>query len=117
MGNPSDTPQSLKAPDAGTAKARGGKKGAASGRRRRKWQSFRKLFELALTGRVEEVLGTPAGSIVLAMIQKAATGDERAFKEIRDTMGEKPTDRQEISGKDGEEIQIVCFDAGKRVPV
>ena len=117
MGNPSDTPQSLKAPGAETAKAQGEKKGATSGRRRRKWQSFRKLFELALTGRVEEVLGTPAGSIVLAMIQKAAAGDERAFKEIRDTMGEKPTDRQELSGKDGNAIQIVAFDRGPRVPV
>ena len=34
--------------------------------------------------------------ISLALIEKAKTGDVRAFEMIRDTIGEKPLDRQEI---------------------
>lgn len=117
MPNPKGNPQTLKVPTSETAKALGRKGGVASGKSRRKWKEFRKLFEIALTSKMEGVDHTTAEGIVLAMIQKALAGDVQAFKEIRDTMGEKPTDRQELSGKDGEEIQIVCFGTGERTPV
>ena len=32
-----------------------------------------------------------------ALIKKAANGDTKAFEVIRDTIGEKPTDKQEIT--------------------
>jgi hypothetical protein len=40
-------------------------------------------------------------NISVAMIQKAMNGDTKAFEIIRDTVGEKPTDKidQEIKGK------------------
>ncbi len=117
MPNPNGNPQTLKVPTSETAKALGRKGGIASGRSRRKWKEFRKLFEIALTSKMEGVDRTTAEGIVIAMIQKALAGDVQAFKEIRDTMGEKPTDKQELSGKNGEGIQVVCFDGGPRIPV
>lgn len=35
-------------------------------------------------------------SISLALIGKALSGDTKAFEVIRDTIGEKPTDKQEV---------------------
>lgn len=118
MANPNGNPQNLKTPSTTEdAKAKGRKGGIASGRSRRKWKEFRKLFEIALTRKQEGKDSTAAEDIVLAMIEKALKGDVQAFKEIRDTMGEKPTDKQELSGKNGEGIQVVCFDGGPRIPV
>ena len=39
---------------------------------------------------------TGAEAITLAMIKKASTGDVSAFLAIRDTIGEKPTEKQEV---------------------
>lgn len=38
-------------------------------------------------------------AILLALIQKAMTGDVNAFTAIRDTIGEKPTDKIETTGE------------------
>lgn len=35
----------------------------------------------------------------LAILEKALSGDTKAFEVIRDTIGEKPTEKQEITGK------------------
>ena len=40
--------------------------------------------------------GDTQKNISLAIIQKAMNGDTKAFEVIRDTIGEKPTDKQEI---------------------
>lgn len=42
--------------------------------------------------------GNTQNKISLALIQKALRGDIKAFEVIRDTIGEKPTDKQEITG-------------------
>ena len=40
--------------------------------------------------------GDTQKSMSLAIIQKAINGDTKAFEVIRDTIGEKPTDKQEV---------------------
>ena len=44
--------------------------------------------------------GNTQENIITALIDKAQSGDVRAFEVIRDTIGEKPTDKHEnkISG-------------------
>lgn len=39
--------------------------------------------------------------ISVALINQALKGNVKAFEVIRDTIGEKPIDKQEITGKDG----------------
>lgn len=47
--------------------------------------------------------GNRIDAIVSAIISKAENGDTKAFEVIRDTLGEKPTDKvqQEVSGPGG----------------
>ena len=40
--------------------------------------------------------GETQKAMSLAIISKALTGDTKAFEVIRDTIGEKPTDKQEV---------------------
>lgn len=42
--------------------------------------------------------------ISLAMITEAVNGNVKAFEVIRDTIGEKPITKSEITGKDGESL-------------
>lgn len=53
----------------------------------------RKLFKEA----IEKQLGDSLDNIVKAMIKKASTGDVSASVFLRDTIGEKPTDKVEGS--------------------
>lgn len=62
--------------------------GVASGRSKRKWASLREAFK-------ERMTDGDRLRIFDAMLEKAAAGDVRAAEFIRDTMGEKPTDRIE----------------------
>lgn len=63
------------------------KAGIASGEARRRKRTLKEELEILLaTGDWQE-------RISMAMLNKAATGSERAFEIIRDTIGEKPTDK------------------------
>ena len=62
--------------------------GVASGKSKRKWASLREAFKDRMTD-------GDRLRIFDAMLEKAAAGDVRAAEFIRDTMGEKPTDRIE----------------------
>ncbi len=116
MANASGRAENLIPPTPEEAKEKGRKGGLASGRSRARKKAFRQLLETAL--RVKGVKGkSVAEDVVLALIEKALTGDVRAFECIRDTVGEKPSDRHEISGPDKEPFNIVVFDRGQREPV
>lgn len=70
------------------------KAGKKSGEVRRERKLLRdELLLLLSTGNTQE-------KISLALIQKAIKGDTKAFEIIRDTIGEKPTDKQIIEGID-----------------
>ena len=72
--------------------------GKASGAARKKRKALRELLEIALQ---TEVSGdqTAAEAVTAALIQKAMDGDTKAFEVIRDTVGEKPTERSQVEGE------------------
>lgn len=76
------------------ARARGSNGGKRSGEVRRE----KKLFQQAVLAALE-AKGDSGNSVLVDMIaaqvKKAMKGDTRAFEVLRDTSGEKPTDRIE----------------------
>ena len=71
------------------ARERGRKGGIASGKAR----AARKTLKEELIALLEN--GDTQEKISLAMIQEALQGNTKAFEVIRDTIGEKPTDKIE----------------------
>ena len=61
--------------------------GQASGEARRKRKTLKEELLLILSE------GEPQQSVTLALIEKAMSGDTKAFEVIRDTIGEKPIDK------------------------
>lgn len=95
------------------------KGGIASGEARRKKKTLRecvRLFgELPVEGknaRAMADLGIPVEEhnrlmqISVSLYQKAMKGDVAAFNAIRDIIGEKPTDKTEITGSLDQRIEI-----------
>lgn len=66
--------------------------GKASGKARAKRKALRESILAALSS------GNTQDNMVAALIQKALDGDVRAFESIRDTIGEKPTEKLELDG-------------------
>lgn len=83
------------------AKERGKKGGIASGEARRKKKTIRETLEMMLSGKMPDG-ATRQDAIVVALLEKALSGDVRAFEAIRDSIGEKPVNA--ISGVDGEPL-------------
>ena len=83
------------------ARERGKKGGIASGEARRKKKTIRETLEMMLSGKMPDG-ATRQDAIVVALMEKALSGDVRAFEAIRDSIGEKPVNA--ISGVDGEPL-------------
>ena len=81
------------------ARKNGRKGGLASVESRRKRKTMRELLMLALEAE-NETGETNAESIVASMIKAARNGDVRAFVEIRDTIGEKPTNNVNMTARE-----------------
>ena len=60
-------------------------------------KNARKTLKETLLLMLEE--GNMQNDITLALLQKALNGDTKAYEVIRDTVGEKPTDKIEQSGE------------------
>ena len=73
------------------ARERGRKGGLASGEARRKRKTLKEELLLMLSD------GETQKSVTLALIEKAMSGDTKAFEVIRDTIGEKPVDKVMIA--------------------
>ena len=71
------------------ARERGRKGGLASGEARRKRKTLKEELLLMLSE------GETQRSVTIALIEKAMSGDTKAFEVIRDTIGEKPADKVE----------------------
>ena len=84
-------PNSKRTPSERRENAR--KAGIASGEARR----ARKTLKETLLMMLEE--GDTQNNITLALLEKALKGDTKAYEVIRDTVGEKPTDKIEQSGE------------------
>ena len=76
------------------------KAGIKSGEVRR----ARKTLKETLLMMLEE--GNTQDNITLALLQKALNGDTKAYEVIRDTVGEKPTDKVEQSGESKLDVNI-----------
>ena len=64
----------------------------------------RKTLKETLLMMLEE--GNTQDNITLALLQKALNGDTKAYEVIRDTVGEKPTDKIEQSGEGKLDVNI-----------
>ena len=94
-------PNSKRTPSERRENAR--KAGIASGEARR----ARKTLKETLLMMLEE--GDTQNNITLALLDKALKGDTKAYEVIRDTVGEKPTDKVDIGNKDNKPFQNVDF--------
>lgn len=76
--------------------AAGGKKSGETRRARKKLkEELEILLEMQAKGNK-----TYQEQIVLALVKRAQKGDTKAFEVIRDTIGEKPVDKQEVKTVD-----------------
>ena len=73
------------------ARERGRKGGLASVESRQKRKTLKEELLLMLSD------GETQQSVTLALIEKAMSGDTKAFEVIRDTIGEKPIDKVMIA--------------------
>lgn len=89
-------PENLKRFTSSEARENGKKGAKKSAEKRRERKKLRELLEIALQLQNEETGEQNDFAIIAALINKAVNGDTKAFELIRDTIGEKPTDKQEV---------------------
>ena len=77
------------------------KGGKASGKARRKRKEFKEALKTALTV-VMENDKTIQEIGIEALLEKFMKGDPKVFELVRDTIGEKPTDKQEVKVVDSD---------------
>lgn len=106
QGNPKGTPQNLTPfnkmePEKKKAiQSKGGKAGAVSKRKRK---AFKEALKTALTIIAdEETQQTVQDKGIEALMAKFMAGDPKVFELVRDTIGEKPTEKQEVKVVDSD---------------
>jgi len=83
------------------------KGGKASGEARRKKKELKELLELALSQPCEENPDIDNWTAVtIALMKKVKSGDTKAYEVMRDTIGQKPTDKIETEMKGDISINI-----------
>ena len=102
-------PQNKRTPEERREVARKG--GMASGEARRKMKTFKEVLEQLLA---KEIVDKETGetietivAITAKQVAKANKGDTKAFEVIRDTLGQKPVERVEISDIDSKIAQEI----------
>lgn len=88
--------KNLKTPSTSEARERGKKGGIKSGQKRRERKALKELLEIALTLDDEDTGEINQIAITSALIEQAKKGNVNAYITIRDTLGEKPAEKQEI---------------------
>ena len=87
----------LRTPTTEEAREIGRKGGLASAKARAEKKQLKELLELALSQPSEIVDGEDNyTAITAALVQKAIQGDTKAYEVIRDTLGQKPTEQQQM---------------------
>lgn len=77
------------------------KGGIKSGEVRRAKKTMKEMLDYLLSKEIENKKGekaTTQEAISVSLIKQALNGNVKAFEVIRDTIGEKPTDKQELQG-------------------
>lgn len=85
------------------ARKRGAKGGRASGEARRKKKTMRELLEIAME--LPSGDKTTAEAITAALLDKALSGDVKAYEVVRDTLGENPKIKMDNQVSGGIEIK------------
>ena len=98
--------QNLRTPTTEEAREIGRKGGIASGKKRAERKTLREEL-LALLSE-----GNTQSKISLALLAKAAKGDTKAFEVIRDSIGEKPTEKVENTGEQTLNVNIKVMGNG-----
>lgn len=101
-GNPQNlTPFNKMEPEKKKAvQSKGGKAGAVTKRKRK---AFKEALKTALTVVVDDETGaTVQDKGIEAIMSKFMVGDIKAFEVVRDTIGEKPTEKQEVKVVDSD---------------
>ncbi|MBE6441856.1 MAG: hypothetical protein E7022_05920 [Desulfovibrio desulfuricans] len=75
------------------ASERGRSGGKKSGQARREKADLRRLLEILLETKRGDT--TTAEGITAALVDRALSGDVKAFETIRDTIGQKPVEKRE----------------------
>lgn len=88
--------KNLKTPSTSEARERGKKGGIKSGEARREKRLLKDLLEEALL--IKTDTGNKYIDITNALIKQAEEGNVKAYETIRDTLGQKPVEKAEISG-------------------
>lgn len=106
MANPKGNPQNLTPFDKmepekkKAVQSKGGKAGAKSKRKRK---AFKEALKAALTVLIDEENNKTVQDIgIEALMAKFMAGDPKVFELIRDTIGEKPTEKQEVKVVDSD---------------
>lgn len=85
------------------------KGGIASGEARRRKRDIRLALEALLEKDITDKRGntmSTAEAIALKQVEKALKGDTKAFEVVRDTAGQKPMEKVEVSGLDAEKAKL-----------
>lgn len=85
------------------------KGGIASGEARRRKRDIRLALEALLEKDISDKHGnvmSTAEAIALKQVEKALKGDTKAFEVVRDTAGQKPMEKVEVSGLDAEKAKL-----------
>lgn len=85
------------------------KAGKASGKARAERKTMREMLKYLLEQDIQNSKGekkTTLEAVMVAQLKQALKGDTKAATFIRDTIGEKPLDKQEITGKNGEPLAV-----------
>ncbi len=106
----------LRTPSPDEARNNGRKGGVRSGEARQKRKLIQEALRKALSGKYEIDNKTLGGydALALKMIKEALNGNVQAFKEIRDTIGEKPKETLELENDNLTGIKIKFVDKSKR---
>ena len=78
------------------ARKRGQNGGIASGKARRRKKELKELLELALSQPSEIEGEDNYMAVVAALVNEGKAGNTKAFEVIRDTLGQKPTEQQQM---------------------
>ena len=82
------------------ARKKGQNGGIKSGEVRRAKKTMKEMLDYLLEKEISNKNGEKASTqeaITIALIKQALNGNVKAFEVIRDTIGEKPTEKQEIT--------------------
>ena len=97
----------LRVPTSEEAREIGRKGGKASAEARRKKKELKELLEIALSQPCKDGSGQDNWTaMTVALLQKALSGDTKAYEVVRDTLGQKPTDKLEADIKGDIDINI-----------